>query len=123
MIKRYVKGAQAERDLCKKLKLLGYAVIRAAGSGGSISTPDLVAIKKGRILAFECKAWKTTPKLKKEEYQNFKEWCEMADAMGFLAWKQTGKDGWKFLGVKDIPKTNINKNGINFKDLMFIINV
>jgi len=123
MIKRYVKGAQAERELSKKLKELGYAVIRAAGSGGLISTPDLVAIKKGRILAFECKAWKTTPTLKKEEYKNFKEWCEMSGGMGFLAWKQTGGNGWKFLGVKDIPKTNINKDGINFKDLMFIINV
>jgi len=120
MIKKYVKGAQAERDLSKKLKVLGYGVIRAAGSGGSISTPDLVAIKKGRILAFECKAWKTTPRLKKEEYEKFKEWCEISGAMGFLAWKNKG---WKFLGVKDIPKTNIKKDGINFKDLMFIINI
>jgi len=120
MIKRYVKGAQAERDLSKKLKLLGYAVIRAAGSGGSISTPDLVAIKKGRILAFECKAWKTTPRLKKLEYQNFKEWCDISGAMGFLAWKNRK---WIFLGVKDIPKSNINKDGIDFKDLMFIINI
>ena len=120
MIRRYVKGAAAERDLSKKLKEMGFAVIRAAGSGGSISTPDLVAIKRGRVLAFECKAWKTTPRLKKEEYEDFKDWCERAGAMGFMAWKNKE---WKFLGVKDIPKTNINKDGINFKDLIFIINV
>jgi len=120
MIKRYVKGAQAERELSKKLKILGFSVIRAAGSGGSISTPDLVAIKRGRVLAFECKAWKTTPKLKKQEYENFKEWCEGAGAMGFLAWKNKG---WKFLCVKDMQRTNIKKDGINFSDLMFIINV
>ena len=120
MIKRYIKGAQAERELSKKLRELGFSVIRAAGSGGSISTPDLVAIKKGRVLAFECKAWKTTPRLKIEKYRQFSEWCEKAGAMGFLAWKNKG---WKFLGIKDIPKTNIKKDGINFKDLMFIINV
>jgi Holliday junction resolvase len=120
MIRRYVKGAQAERELSKKLKELGFSVIRAAGSGGTISTPDLVAIKKGRILAFECKAWKTTPRLKKDEYEDFKDWCEKADALGFLAWKNKG---WTFLGVKDIPKTNINESGISFTDLMFIINV
>ncbi|NCN38935.1 MAG: hypothetical protein COY38_03600 [Candidatus Aenigmarchaeota archaeon CG_4_10_14_0_8_um_filter_37_24] len=119
-MKRYVKGAQAERELAKQLKELGFAVIRAAGSGGSISTPDLVAIKKGRVLAFECKAWKTTPRLKKQEYEEFRGWCEQAGAMGFMAWKNRG---WKFLGVKDIPKNNISKDGINFSDLMFIINV
>lgn len=120
MIKRYVKGAQAERDLCKKMKEFGFSVIRAARSGGSISTPDLVAAKKGRVIAFECKAWKTTPKLKKQEYEEFNEWCEKAGAMGFMAWKNKG---WKFLSVKGMPKTNINKDGINFSDLMFIINV
>ena len=56
MIKTYIKGARAERELCKKLKELNFAIIRAAGSGGNISAPDLGAIKKGRILGFECKA-------------------------------------------------------------------
>ncbi|MBL7169767.1 MAG: hypothetical protein ISS48_02015 [Candidatus Aenigmarchaeota archaeon] len=120
MIKRYVKGAQAERELAKELMKEGFAVIRAAGSGGSISTPDLVAIKKGRVLVFECKAWKTTPRLKPKEYKQFSEWCSKAGGMGFLAWKNKG---WKFLSVKDMPKTNIKKDGINFSDLMFIINV
>ena len=120
MIRRYIKGAQAERDLSKRLKEFGFAVIRAAGSGGSISAPDIVAIKKGRVLAFECKAWKTTPRLNKEQYENLKNWCQKAGAMGFMAWKNRE---WKFLRVKDIPKTNITKDGINFKDLMFIINI
>ena len=120
MIKRYVKGAQAERELCNKLKELGFAIIRAAGSGGSLSTPDLVAIKKGRVLAFECKAWKTTPRLKKQEYEDFKGWCQMAGAMGFMAWKNRE---WKFLNVIDIGKKSIREDGINFKDLIFIINV
>jgi Holliday junction resolvase len=120
MVRRYVKGARAERELGRKLEEMGFAIIRAAGSGGAISTPDLVAIKKGRVLAFECKAWKTTPHLKKQEYENFKKWCQMSGAMGFMAWKNRG---WKFLSVKDIGEKNIRKDGINFKDLVFIINV
>ncbi len=120
MVKRYNKGARAERELCRKLESCGFAMIRAAGSGGSISTPDVVAIKKGRVLAFECKAWKTVPRLGKKEYKNFKNWCDMSGAMGFLAWRNKN---WKFLGVKDIPKTNVKKDGISFKDLVFIINV
>ncbi|MEM5792854.1 MAG: hypothetical protein QXY45_00635 [Candidatus Aenigmatarchaeota archaeon] len=120
MIKRYVKGAQAERELAKKLKTLGFAVIRAAGSGGSLSIPDLVAIKKGRILAFECKAWKKKPRLKEEEYRDFKNWCLSAGAMGFIAWKN---NGWKFLSVDDILTKNIEEDGINFNDLIFIINI
>lgn len=120
MVRKYNKGARAERELCKKLDKLGFAVIRAAGSGGSISTPDIVGIKKGRVLAFECKAWKTTPRLGKKEYENFKEWCLMSGALGFLAWKNKG---WKFLGLKDIPNTSIKKSGLSFKDLMFVINV
>lgn len=120
MIKRYVKGAQAERDLAKLLKNRSFSVIRAAGSGSSISTPDLIAIKGGRILAFECKAWKTTPRLKKNEYKEFLEWCKRAGAMGFLAWK---KKGWLFMNIKNLKKSNIKKDGISLKDLMFIVDI
>lgn len=120
MFKTYTKGARAERELCKELTKHGFGVIRAAGSGGNISTPDLVAIKKGRVLAFECKAWKTTPRLKPEEYKDFLEWCEKTGALGFLAWKNKE---WKFLSIKDIPKNNIKENGISFRDLMFIVNI
>jgi len=119
MIKTYIKGAKAERDLAKKLKDLGFGVIRAAGSGGNISIPDLVAIKRGRILAFECKAWKTKPKLKKREYAEFIEWCNRTGALGFLAWKN--KD-WLFLNIKEIKNQDIDADGLTFNDLMFLLN-
>lgn len=121
MIKTYIKGAQAERNLAKRLKEHGFSVIRAAGSGGNISTPDLVAIKDGRILAFECKAWKTKPRLKKEEYEEFIRWCKNANAIGFMAWKNT--KGWLFLNSKKIKKGNIKEEGLTFNDLMFLIGV
>jgi Holliday junction resolvase len=120
MIKRYVKGAQAERDLAKLLKNKSFSVIRAAGSGSSISTPDLIAIKRGRILAFECKAWKTVPRLKEKEYKDFLNWCKGAGAIGFLAWKN--KD-WLFMNIKDLKKSNIKKDGMSLKDLMFVVDI
>lgn len=120
MIKRYVKGAQAERNLANLLKDRSFSVIRAAGSGSSISVPDLIAIKKGRILAFECKAWKTVPRLGKKEYKDFLEWCEKAGAIGFLAWKDKE---WLFLNIKNLKTTNIKKNGITLNDLMLVVNI
>lgn len=120
MVKKYEKGARAERDLARLLKDRSFAVIRAAGSGGSLSIPDLVAIKKGRILAFECKAWKKVPRLRPDKYDNFSEWCKRANAIGFLAWKNKK---WLFLNVKDLKKSNIKKDGITLNDLMLAFDV
>lgn len=122
MIKRYVKGATAERELAKFLKEQSFSVVRSAGSGGSISTPDLVAIKGGRVLAFEIKSWSTKPRLKEKEFKMFREWCEMAGAIGFFAWKK-GKDDWVFLNIKNYKDGDIKKDGISLNDLMFMVNV
>jgi Holliday junction resolvase len=116
---RYRKGSNAERELAKLLKNYGFAVIRAARSGGSISVPDIVGIKNGVIAAFECKTWKTTPKLKTEEYNEFKDWCLKADAHGFLAWRTRGK--WIFLNIDDIHTKNIKKDGMKLNDLLKIL--
>src|SRR4030067_2163979 len=99
MIKTYTKGANAERELANIFKQRGFVVIRAAGSGGSISTPDLVVIKKGLILAFEIKSWSRKPSLKNEEMLDFKEWCEVAGCLGFFVWRRKGGD-WVFLVIK-----------------------
>ena len=79
-----------------------------------------VAIKKGRILAFECKAWKTVPRLKEKEYEDFLDWCDKAGAIGFLAWKNKE---WLFLDIKKLKNTNIKKDGITLNDLMFVVNI
>lgn len=116
---RYRKGANAERELAKLLKSHGFAVVRAARSGGSISVPDVVGIKKNVVVGFECKTWKTKPKLRAEEYNELKDWCLKAGANGFLAWKSKGK--WLFLNLDDLQKKDIEKDGIELEKLLKIL--
>jgi Holliday junction resolvase len=120
MKKKYDKGAMAERELVKFLKSHSFQTLRSAGSGSKFSTPDVVAIRKGIILAFECKAWQTKPKLKKDEYKEFREWCEKAGAIGFLAWRR-GKNKWLFLDIKSYGKKDILKDGITLNDLLLVL--
>lgn len=104
---RYNKGANAERELIKILDKEGFAVLRVAGSGvNPIPCPDVVALKKGRIIAFECKA-------KKGEYLSIAhaqleeeiDWSEKAGAEFIVAWKVPRK-GWLFFKAEDFRKTD-----------------
>jgi Holliday junction resolvase len=94
----YNKGANAERELIAFLAEKGFAVLRVAGSGVSrIPSPDAVALKSGRVIAFECKAWKGTHLAIDnvaivEEYN----WAQKAGAEFYVAWKMPRK-GWWFL--------------------------
>jgi Holliday junction resolvase len=116
---RYRKGANAERELAKLLKSHSFAVIRAARSGGTISIPDIVGIRKNVVAAFECKTWKTKPSLRPRELEEFKDWCSKAKAQGFLAWRFKGK--WLFLNINDLQTKDIRKEGIDFKELLQIL--
>ena len=111
----YVKGANAERELTKLLKGKSFAVVRSARSGGSISVPDVIAAKDGKILAFECKTWKEKPRLKREEHAEFAEWCQRAGAIGFLAWRNRGK--WLFLDINNLKEKNIAVDGLGLEEL------
>ncbi len=93
----YNKGANAERELIKLLFDRGFAVLRVAGSGVSpLPSPDVVAIKSGRILAFECKAWRgqhlAIPVVTMNDEVN---WARVAGAEFFVGWK-IPREGWLF---------------------------
>lgn len=107
-MKTYAKGARSERELLHFLNSKGFSVIRAPSSGGEMSPVDIVAIKKGMVICFECKAWEHKPKLPQDRVRRFKEWCEKAGAFGFLAWRTKNK--WLFLRLKDVEENKYEDN-------------
>ncbi len=96
----YNKGANAERELLHTLYLAGMAVCRAAGSGkgkDTIPTPDAIALREGKIYAFECKAWKAANlHISHQQMNDLEEWCRLAGAELVIAWKIPRK-GWRFM--------------------------
>ncbi len=122
IMKTYAKGARSERELLKFLDYKGFSCVRSASSGGFFSPVDIVATKKGFIIAIECKAWSTKPKLKKEKLREFKKWCERAGAKGFLAWYNNAK--WKFLRIEDAEKNKYeDENWFSLNDFLRLIDL
>ena len=113
---RYKKGANAERELAKILASENFAVVRSARSGGSISIPDILGVRNGEVLAFECKTWKEKPRLKLEEHMELVDWCAKAKARGFLAWRKRGE--WLFLNLEDVKTKDITKEGLTLEDIL-----
>ena len=99
MIQTYRKGYRAERELLRFLSSRGYSVARQASSGGFHSPVDVIAMKLGKVLAFEIKAWATKPKLASRQLHAFKAWTDNAGAMGFLAWYN--HNTWRFLPLHE----------------------
>lgn len=100
----YNKGANAERELLQTLYLAGMAVCRAAGSGkgkDTIPTPDAIALREGKIYAFECKAWKADNlSISHQQMHDLEKWCALAGAELVIAWKIPRK-GWRFMQKDD----------------------
>ena len=96
----YAKGVRYERDLISLLASKGFSTLRVAGSGHN--TPaDILAIRRGLVVAVECKAHAEKPKIKKDRAAEMSEWCERAGALGFLAWR-VPQQGWLFLPLRDV---------------------
>ncbi len=106
----YNKGANAERELIHTLHERGFAVLRVAGSGVSpLPSPDVVALKSGRIIAIECKAWKGNYlAIPLETFNDEVNWAKVAGAEFFVGWK-VPHEGWFF-----IKSENFRNAGKNF---------
>ena len=99
MIKSYIKGARAERELIDYFDQHGFCVIRAAGSGGNSLSPDILIFKKGMQYAIEAKAWeKENLNLNKDQFSNMQRWEEVSGITSLIAWKRNRKP-WVFLGL------------------------
>ncbi len=103
---RYKKGANAERELIHILFDHGFSVVRTAGSGKTaLPAPDILALKQGKQLAFECKAWAAGHlSIPTEQISELVGWSKRAGVKCFVAWKIPRK-GWFFLTPGQMHKT------------------
>jgi Holliday junction resolvase len=122
-IKTYAKGARHERDLMYILNHRGFACVRSASSGGWFTPADIIAIKKGIVLAIESKAWSKMPKLASDKVDKFRDWCDRASAIGFLAWRPPNEK-WKFLRISDAAEGNyLDEHWMDMEDALGVFDI
>ncbi len=130
-----MRGTCYERELAYKLYRRGWAVIRAPASGAKAKRyvyPDLVAIKKRRVLAIEVKTVKDERPiyLSDRQVNILREWEERADAEAWIAVKVRDRRGWAFYSIENLVRTNTSWKleligGISLEELdslSFILN-
>ncbi len=107
---RYDKGARSERELLNILDQKGYSVLRSAGSGVNALSPDLIAIRKGKGMIIECKAWeKGSLSLAPEQFGKILEWEARTEFPTFVAWRMNGM-GWFFIKPAEFKRGRSNYN-------------
>ena len=122
------KGTNAERELIHNFWANGFAAIRSAGSGSmKYPSPDILAAKKNRILAIECKITKKENKyFEKKEIVDLLKFSKMFGAEPLIAVKFKGFD-WFFLRVGNLKETeksfmiNVNlakEKGKSFENIL-----
>ncbi|HIH19190.1 TPA: hypothetical protein HA225_04385 [Candidatus Micrarchaeota archaeon] len=95
----YAKGSRAERELIAFFSSHGFEVIRAAGSGVNSLSPDLLAFRKGRQYAVECKSWdRTSLSFEKEKVAQMKNWEEVTGITYYVGWR-VSREGWHIFPV------------------------
>lgn len=107
---RYSKGARGERELLNYLHDRGYSVMRGAGSGVNSLSPDIIAIKEGKGLAFECKAWdRDSIAIENDRYTGLVEWQDNTKMSTFVAWRMSGA-GWLFIKPDEMSKNSKSRS-------------
>lgn len=101
---RYLKGARCERELLNIFHGMGYSVIRSAGSGVNSLSPDVIAIKDGDCMAFECKAWERNRlSIDREGYRKLLDWEKNTRFPTYVGWRMNGK-GWHFIKLEELKE-------------------
>jgi len=103
------KGTRAERELLHLFWENEWAAMRSAGSGStSRPSPDLLASKKNKTFAIECKSIKNNSQhFNKSEIEQLLLFSELFGAKPIIGMR-FDKEGWFFLKVE---KLLANKNG------------
>lgn len=84
--------------------MLGFKVIRAAGSGVAGDTPDLLVLGKTKKFALECKAWKDSVYIPKGRFRQMLEWEQATNMQTYVAWK-AHRQPWRFYPLQFLRET------------------
>ncbi|MCD6487797.1 MAG: Holliday junction resolvase [Desulfurococcales archaeon] len=105
----YYRGKRAEYDLGRRLLRHGFFVMRAPGSGRRSKRfryPDLLAIRKGRILLFEVKLRKKreTIIIPWKQYENLRYAASLSGGEPYIAvYVQEDKE-WYFFKLEELEE-------------------
>jgi len=73
-------------------------------------SPDLVAMKKGRCIVIECKAWdRGSLSLEPDQFEKILEWESNTEFPTYVAWRMNGM-GWFFIKPGEFEKGRSNYN-------------
>ncbi|MEK6891541.1 MAG: Holliday junction resolvase Hjc [Nanoarchaeota archaeon] len=103
------KGSNNERELVRMFSEDGWRAARVAGSGVNDDSPcDIIAGKKGKKLAIECKSTrKNIQYISKEQMSDFVVFSNMMDLKPVIALKFL-REGWLFVDPKKLRDTGNN---------------
>jgi len=106
---RYERGKRAELELGRRLLRAGFFVMRSPGSGRRarrFKYPDLVAIRKGRVLLFEVKLRKhrDTIHIPWRQVENLRYASELAGGSAYIAVYIQEEKEWFFFRLGDLEE-------------------
>ncbi len=115
----YGKGSRAERELINFFSEKGFSVIRAAGSGVSSLSPDLLLFKRGKQYAIESKAWeKENLNIDRSQFLGLKTWEENTGITAFIGWRRN-REPWYFLPLSVFGE-NVHSFAISWKQAQMV---
>ncbi|HIH23004.1 TPA: hypothetical protein HA238_04705 [Candidatus Micrarchaeota archaeon] len=110
----YQKGSRAERELIEYFSSNGFSVIRAAGSGVSSLSPDLLLFRRGLQYAIEAKAWeKGNLNIPRDQFLGLKAWEENTGITALVGWRRN-REPWYFIPLS-LFEENPKSFAINWK--------
>lgn len=103
---RYAKGANFERFIVSELWLHGWAAMRAAGSGTtSFPVPDVIGVRRGKIVLIECKTTKKDRLSLKKDVLDLARFMELSGGEAYIAVRFHRKQP-RFYDIKSIIERN-----------------
>ncbi|MBI2079220.1 hypothetical protein HYT84_00525 [Candidatus Micrarchaeota archaeon] len=116
---KYSKGSKAERELITYFSEKGFSVIRAAGSGVSSLSPDILIFKHGTNYAIESKAWENEYlHIQKDQFLGLKNWEDNTGINALVAWRRN-REPWLFIPLS-VFEENKKSFAINWEKAQMI---